>query len=108
VPRLARRVRTISGKIVGELVDVVPSISTGGLEVVIVQGLLGRRRRLPEELVLGANATERVIILNLGTASALDQLGSRTPSTRGNASTTRPPRTCSFCLPTVDTTSSSG
>jgi len=80
-------VRTISGEIVGELVEVVPSTSTGGLEVVIVKGLLGRRRRLPAELVLGANATERVIILNLGTASALDQLGSRStakaPSRRG-------------------------
>jgi len=80
-------VRTISGEIVGELVEVVPSTSTGGLEVVIVKGLLGRRRRLPAELVLGANATERVIILNLGTASALDRLGSRStakaPSRRG-------------------------
>lgn len=73
-------VRTISGEIVGELVAVVPSSATAGPEVVIAHGLLGRHRHLPAELVLGANAAERVVILNLGPASALDQLGSR-PST---------------------------
>ena len=104
-------VRTISGEIVGKLVDVVPSTSTGGLEVVMVHGLpadAGVCRQswcsAPTRLNESSSSTSE------GPRSISSAPG-RLPTRRlrgGNASTTRLRGTCSFFPPSADTTSWSG
>lgn len=65
-------VRTIAGEEVGDLVEIVADEKTGAAEIVISRrGLFARRIRLPAALVLGTNAAERVVILNVGTAAAV-------------------------------------
>jgi PRC-barrel domain len=72
-------VRTITGEYLGEVVAVATD-REGVVEGVVIarSGAFAGRTVVPAALVLGANAAERAVILNVGTAATLKQLRQNT------------------------------